>query len=152
MKEWSHKKKFRKYEWSRMVHPTCPSKKYFSWSAKGWTWSSQPSSARISSVYLMYHFKMPGDETEILGANHPTQPHPTTQQNSTNLRSNNWKYLSHPLGLTFSTPSLGYFLYFFYISQFSKCIVPWSQILRAITNYFGTFNKKSMSGERACDP
>ena len=35
-----------------MVPPTCPSKKKFRWIARVRTWSSPPSSARISSILL----------------------------------------------------------------------------------------------------
>ena len=52
---------------------------------------------------------MPGDDTEILGANQLTNPpHPPTHQNPTNLWSIYKKFFNHPLGLTLSIPSLVY--------------------------------------------
>ena len=59
MKEGPHKK----VQKIRMVQngpPYLSIKKKFRWIARGRTWSSPPSSARTSSIYLMHHFQNAG--------------------------------------------------------------------------------------------
>ena len=61
MKEWFYKK-IQKIRIVRNVPPYLFVKKKIRWTARVRTWSSPPSSARTTSIYL---------DTKLLGANHP---------------------------------------------------------------------------------
>ena len=99
-----------------MVPPTCPSKKKFRWIARVRTWSSPPSSARISSILLDAPFsKCQGLTRKYYGPTiQPTTPtNPSTQQTQ---QTTPWITLNHDGGVPQK-------------SSESKKVSEWSQLL-----------------------